>query len=225
MLLKDIRLHGDREIERKYDRIMPIRWQAYHITELFRYFLPKIKIDEGNGVLQIDFYCDKEDEFKVQYYEITTTEKSYGKVQINAYLYKMTQDEINEYYLNIIIKSIMKIAETNNIVDEVKPIVIEIENKIRECGFEIEYKLKRLSKLSTDRKYMANVYRKLDKNGELVYIEFVDKKTKLSKCVDVKGPSIVEWSAILKKPYWKDNHFYIEDRIEVEVDVDISEVF
>lgn len=91
----------------------------------------------------------------------------------------LERDELDEYFLAIIVDACSYIARFNGKNDEVIEKIEQAANMIRENKFELIILQKKLSKVSKDKRFKAKVYRKLNYLGEIWYIEVEDKKIKI----------------------------------------------
>lgn len=203
-------LEGDRKYE-KANNVVPISFQSFHVVELFKYYLPKIILD-GSSKLVIYFKDKPESEkqymidhyFGVSWYYVDNNDISK--------LETLKKEELNEYYLNIIIKVFKDIVQINNGSSELLEIIDETARKVRDSNFEQTQKIKSLSKISEDKQFKASVYQHIDNRGESWYVEITDKNKNICRHDIMDKPSFTSRKSLYKKSLWEDKKFIILDR-------------
>lgn len=223
MKLNQLSIEGNAEHEKK-NNTMSIRAMTYYITEIFMHFLLKIDLD-GSGKLVIYFYdrpdlepqyeCDKY--FHVSWYNV-------DKSVIDKFA-QLEKGEYDEFFLNIVVDVCKYIALSNN-REELIEVIEQAAIKVRECNFELELLQKKLSKLSDNRRYKANVYRNVNRQGEIWYVVAEDKINKTSTRYEIMNSySSISKTELFKKSYWEDEKFILADRFDRVVgSVEVKEI-
>lgn len=212
MKLSKLVLEGDKKIE-KLNKANPINFQSYHVTEIFMNFLPKIDLD-GNDKLVIYFkekpefeeryVCDKD--FHVSWYYVDRSDIDKLK--------KLDKNTLNEYYLNIIARTLKDIGQQNNCGEEVFTIIEETVQKVIKSNFELTQKINRLSKVSQDKQFKSKVYRHIDNQGEIWYVELEDNNKNIYKYDIMKKPSHISKLDFYKKSQWKNGEFILLNKLD-----------
>jgi hypothetical protein len=111
---------------------------------------------------------------------------------------------------------------------EVIPIIQTAVMESKKTGYRLLIPIKKLSKHSTNRSYKAITYRYLSPEGELDFVEILDKSKEKCRYVISNGYDKfpLEWYA--NKCEWADNRFIIKDRqnvVRAYVDADKKEMY
>lgn len=150
-------IEGDKNFEKTHN-VIPVNWQAFHVIEIFMHFWPRIDLD-GSSKLSICFRKKKDTEqqyMQSDYFGVTIYYVDEAEIDRQRELKK---EEEGEYYLNIIVDTLKYIAQINNRDAEVFNIIDETAQKVRDNNFELTLHIKKLSKVSVNRQFRANVYR------------------------------------------------------------------
>lgn len=202
-------MQGDKE-NQKSD--MPVTRQAYHIIDVFMHYLPKINLD-GSSKLTIYFTPTpdseqqymKNDWFNVSWYYTDKTCISKRDMR------KMNQEDINEYYLGVIVNTLKHIAQINNRDLELYDIIDETAQKVRESNYEMTKKIRALSKSSPDRQYRANGYRHVNYQGEMYYVEILDKSKNILRYDLMEKRSYAHVGDLYKKATWEGGKYIVSN--------------
>ena len=128
-------MQGDKE-NGKSD--VPVTCQAYHIIDVFMHHLPKIILDES-GKLTIYFTAKPDGEqqyMKNDYFHVSWYYAE--KPCLNKRdLKNMSQEDINEYYLGVIVDTLRHIARINNRALELNDIIDGTARKVRGNQYEL----------------------------------------------------------------------------------------
>ncbi len=209
MKLTILSIEGDKQEEK--NRNIPIMWQAYHVKEMFMYYLPKIEIDGSNKIviyfkeqpvlenqyMRDDYFCvswcyvDKEKLEKIKY---------------------LKNRELEEFYLDVIVEELSRIARKNDKEKNVVDFIEAAAKKVRESNFELNLPIKKLSKQTTDKKYKALVYRHLSNKGEMWYVDVLSKAGLTTRYNLLKEFTYTSKSEVFKNSYWDKGCFVLKDR-------------
>ena len=200
--------------------------QAYTAIELFMHFFPKTEID-GAGKITIHF-CHKPDD-KEQYFFSEYFKISYYYVDENLRnnVSKLKTDDIDGFFLDVLENVLVDIAKKSGNM-EVIPIICSAVAEAKNTGYRLLIPIKKLSKQSPNRAYKAVTYRYLTPDGELDFIEIMDKAKEKHRYMVSNGYEKfpLEWYA--NKCEWIENRFVIKDRqdcVRAYVDADIKEMY
>lgn len=219
-------MQGDKQ-NQKSD--IPVNLQAYHIVDVFMHYLPKIILD-GSGKLTIYFTPkpDKEQQYmKNDFFHVSWyyTEKPYLSKQD---MRKMNQEDINEYYLGVIVDTFKHIAQINDKDSELYDIIDETARKVRESNYEIIKKIRALSKASPNKQYRANGYRHVNDHGELYYVEIIDKNKNISRFDLMKKRSYAHVGDLYKSAVWEANRYIVSNwlgKVVATIDAETNTIF
>lgn len=226
MILRHLNIFGPKN-ERNVDNITGIKERTHHITELFKYFQPKkIEFDKSSSIIIVlsnNSYCENNDlpeftDIKPTELLVFNDEVDYIEEELNEDIdyHNMTDDQVNDYYLNLLTRILKYVAKQNN-KEELFEIIDDVEKQIRECDFKAEYKFKRFSKMSNDKLYMGNVIRVIDNRGEKWVLEVVNRKTKNSNRHIIRDYSILEPQHFFRRGLWKGNNFIIMGGLDMQL--------
>ncbi len=213
--IKEIRIQSNYKKDRD-NKIDQIRNKAYHIAELYICFFPKVELDKGNGILQLEFKEEKDilhNGIIKKYYTIETTVNIYDKVYVHENIENMTTLESNEYFLEIIVKSMQKIASYNKMNEQIQADINNTADKIRALKYEVDFKISKLSKQSNCRLYRADVFRRIDYMGECLYLQITNKDMSVEKIILLKDYARADRTAGFKKALWYNNIFCIQNNM------------
>lgn len=205
-------IEGDRDYEKTHNAI-PVNWQAFHVIELFMYFLPKVDLD-GNSKLAIFFKNKADSVQQYMYYDVQGVSCYYvDEVEIERQR-KLNKEDESEYYLNIIVDTLKRIAQINGRDTEIFNIIDETAQKVRDNNFEVTFHIKKLSKSSADRKFRANTYRHISSRGESWYVDIEDKNKNITRQnIDLsKKPAFISQTGVFQQSRWEGNRFIVSDR-------------
>lgn len=230
MNLRDLIVEGDKKKERD-GKWVPVLWQAYHITCIFLHYLPKVDID-GNNKLVIFFKEKPEGEpqyFSDSYFHVSSYYVDNEVLEdLNALPLSIKDREM--FYLDVLVDVLIKICVANKKEQSNIDMIIETARKVKECEFKQEIMIKKLSKTSSNRRYRASVFKSLDYNGEMWYLDLEDKKNKSIKRFKLqKEYSFVPKQSLFYISEWVDDKFIIRDRfgrifVEIETCDNIQEI-
>lgn len=215
MKLSLLSIEGNRAYEKQND-ILPIRARTHYLTEQFLYYLSRIDLD-GSGKLVICFEEKPED--KEQYVCDTYFHVSlyYVDIDVLERFQTLQQDEMSAYFLDIIVDVCKNIAHSRHRDEAVIRRIEEAADQMRANQFELVIPQKKLSKTSGDRRWRAEVYRRLDPHGELWYAELEDKRTKnVVRHELTEKYTSVSLVDFYKKAAWEGDRFVLRDRLDRE---------
>lgn len=218
MKLNLLSIEGNRKYEKMND-VMSIRAQTHYLTEQFLYFFSKMDLD-GSSKLVICFEekpKEKKKYMRDEYFHVSIYYVDKGVLEKYKTLEK---DELDEYFLTIIVDACNYIAQFNNKGEEVVERIEQAADKVRANKYELVILQKKLSKVSDDKRFKAKVYRKLNCLGELWYIEVEDKKTQnIIRYELMNEYTNISKEDFYKKASWNDNKFILKDRLDRETAV------
>lgn len=212
MKLNMLVVEGNKKAEKEND-LEPIRFQAYHVVEIFMSFLSKIDLD-GSSKLTIHFEEKPSNKKKYvcdNYFHVSWYYVSESDIELLNSLEKSDRDE---YFLNVIVKTLKSIAQINHCNQEIFEEIDTTSKKVLDSGFKLKREIKKLSKVSQDKKFRAKVYRNIDSQGELWYAEIEDKDGNIHRHDLMSGPSYISKVDFFKKSQWEGNRFVISDRLD-----------
>jgi hypothetical protein len=156
---------------------LPFHWVIHHVKEIYLKMFPKnievnnsskIAIEYGpqgdepvfDNVLGVTSYFVEDFNFDA-FYKLNNNDRE-----------NMILDSINNVILDIIKRTIQE----KNILDEIE----NVANKVKESKFNMEIEVKKISKITVDKKYKINIFRVLNKEvGEGWKYKKIDRKTKM----------------------------------------------
>lgn len=211
MKLNMLVLEGDRGYEKLND-VIPISFQSYHISELFMHFLPKIDLD---GSSKLVIYFKEKEESEAKYVCDNNFHVSWFYVDKNDLnnLKNLNKEMLNLYYLNIIADTFRYIAKQNNCNQEILTIIEETVQRVKDSEYRLTQKIKQLSRISPDKQFKANVYRHIDSQGELWYVEIEGKNNKIKKYDIMEKPSHISKVHFYKKSQWENDKFILLNKL------------
>ncbi|WP_058487059.1 hypothetical protein, partial [Defluviitalea phaphyphila] len=219
MLLRDIVFKGWHEYE-KANNLFPIRWKAHHITELFLELCPRMELD-GSTNLNISHPKKKRNHEKKyvrdDYFNVTTY---YLEEEQMKALELLTLEEAEEYIVELLEEVLIDIVNRYDKNEEKIRIIKDTIKKMREKNFSLEKKIKKLTKVTKDRKYKAEVFRCLNKKvGEAWYVKISSLgKNKISKIKWITDkPCYLNRTGKFRKSKWEGTKFIITNRLGEEV--------
>lgn len=214
------------------DHRQNITFLAHSAKELFLYFFGKVCVD-GNTKCAIyfterpygwDYYHYNEAfGFTAHYMEEAAIEES-RKIQS---MKPMDYQRACNFYLNALEKALVKSCEmVDN--EDVIPFIREAAEKVRATGFDLAYKVSKLSKRSADGEYTASVVRHITENGEKYGIEIRKKGRKEAVIFEpYDKPRYVPLEAFYNKALWDGHIFKLISRLDKEllvIDADREEI-
>lgn len=218
MILRKIILEGDHKYE-KANNMFPIRWKSHHLTELFIELCPKFELD-GSSHLSIlatrkrPEYDDKYDNFEAFHVSSYYLEKE----EIEN-LERLVGEEAEKYILNLMEEVLLYIANVSESNEEKSNIIKDAINKMKEQDLSLKKKIKKLSKMSKDRKYKAEVYRCLNRTvGEAWCVEVKygnSHMTKMKWLTDV--PDYLDRTDFFKGSRWEENKFILSNNLGKDI--------
>lgn len=205
-------IEGDKNFEKMHN-VIPVNWQAFHVIEIFMHFWPKIDLD-GSSKLSILFRKKKDTEqeyMQSDYFGVSIYYVDEAEIDRQRGL---KRDEEEEYYLNIIVDTLKRIAQIQDRDADILNVIDETAQKVRDNNFELTLPIKKLSKSSADGQSRANVYRHISNQGESWYVEIKDKNKNLSRHnIDLlKKPTFVSQTGVFEQSKWEGNRFIVLDR-------------
>ncbi|WP_058486941.1 hypothetical protein, partial [Defluviitalea phaphyphila] len=218
MLLRDIVLDGWHEYE-KANNLFPIRWKSHHITELFLELCPRMELD---GSTNLNIFHPKEKRkhekkyVRDDYFNITTY---YLEEEQMKALELLTLEEAEEYIVELLEEVLIDIVNRYDKNEEKIRIIKDTIKKMREKNFSLEKKIKKLTKVTKDRKYKAEVFRCLNKKvGEAWYVKISSSgKNKISKIKWITDkPDYLNRTRQFHKSRWEGTKFIISDDIGID---------
>lgn len=215
MKLNMLVIEGNKRAEKVND-LEPVRFQSYHVVEIFMFFLSKIDLD---GSSKLTIYFEKRPSNKKKYvcdnyFHVSWYYVNESDIELLNSLEKSDKDE---YFLNVIVKTLKSIAEINHCNQEIFEEIDVASQKVLDSGFKLKREIKKLSKISQDKRFRAKVYRNIDNQGELWYVEIEDKDGNIYRHDLMDGPSHISKVDFFKKSQWKDNRFVISNRLDYVV--------
>lgn len=211
MKLSMLEIEGNKEQEKKNDT-MSIRTRTYYITEIFMHFLGKIDLD-GNDKLVIKFYERSKSEDKYMCDKFFHVSCYYVDRRDIDKLGELKNDELELYFLGIIVEACEYISKFNNKEKEIFEIIEKAADNVRKNDFELIIFQKSLSKISSDKKYKASVYRSINIYGEMWYVEVENRNDKSTKKYQImKQYAHINKTEFFKKSYWDNEKFILTDR-------------
>ena len=208
-MLNLIVVESDKAFTEK-NKIQPVNFQMHHVLEMFMYYLSKVDLD-GSTKLTIYFKdepegaekyrCDKH--FKVSWYYVGIESVSKLKSGI----------ERDSYYLERLVVVLKEIAEINHCADSVFRSIEETAAKVREQAFQLQIPIKKLSKISKDKKYKAMVYRSLCSKGEMWQVEIVEKGGMVKKVDLLEDYTHISKEGLYFKAEWQEDSFVLLDHL------------
>lgn len=212
MKLNLLSIEGSRAYEKQND-VVPIRARTHYLTEQFLHYLTKIDLD-GSSKLVICFEEKPKDTKKYvcdTYFHVSVY---YVDKDVLDRFRTLEQDMMAEYFLGILVDACSNIAHSCHRDEEVVKRIGQAADQIRENHFELVIPQKKLSKTSGDKRWKASVFRRLDSQGELWYVELEDKKANIMVRHELTGQytniSLVDF---YKKAAWEGNRFVLRDRL------------
>lgn len=196
--------------------------EAYNALQLFMHFFKKTEID-GAGKLTI-YVGEKPDDKPVyyfnDYFKISAYYVDEQTVQKRA---NLNAEEWDSFYLGIIENVLTDIAKRAQ-KEETIPLIHEAVEKVKATSFNLLIPVKKLSKQSPDRSFKANTYRHLTPQGELDYVEIIDKNKVKDRYVISDGYTKfpLEWA--VQKCEWEGYRFMLKHNLsskpEIYIDAD-----
>lgn len=193
-----------------------IRARCFFITRLYEEYLGKFNLD-GSGMLSIIINDDNAPSYKyydcdnVSIYhlsaEISETIKSVGDDMMCDTLNKIMYDVLYD----IISKT--KMGEERSIAEST---LLDVYNAIRKSGYRFEKEIKKLSKLSNNKKYISVVCMRIGQDiGEQWELSIINHKTKkilISGIINEHGNSI-DRRDMYHHCLWTEDAFCIYNRL------------
>jgi len=187
-----------------------VRFQMYHIVELFKYYMPKIDLD-GSTKLTIKFTEKPENEevyncskpFRVSWYYVSP-----DKIQKNV-----AGRDRDLFYVNLLGNILKDIAQINGCDVFVVQMIEETVNKVIDQEFALSYAIKKLSKTSKDKRYKATVLRNLSSNGEKWCLELCAKDGSVLGADLLADYAHVSKEELFYKAEWQEGRFIIYERL------------
>ena len=203
-------IEGDKEAEKQND-LVKVSKQAYNAIQLFMHFFPKTELD-GASRLTI-CVCKKPEDKPIYFYD------SFFKISI-YYVGEETllrsqnlqMDECDQFYLELIEAVLLDISKQIGKM-ELEDVIKTAVQKVKEARYSLLIKMTRLSKRSKNRTYAATVFKHLQTQGELDFVEILDQNDEKNTYVITDGyvPFPLEWYA--SQCEWEGNRFVLKDRL------------
>lgn len=210
-----IYINGDKEhgtFENVYE-------QSFNVCRTFFEFFPKKFVLDGNGQLSIIFDKNKSMSNKkyICFEQCVGTSVYYPDMEEIEMQQNLVAESKDEFYLSIIVNALKYIAKELNREDEIAKLVEETAEKVRNHKYGFVQKIKKLSKISSNRFYKAETYEDIGTLGERNYIIILDKDGN-----SVKYNITEEYrSIVLKKSVyaciWEEERFILIDRFHREL--------
>lgn len=215
-------IEGDRNYQ-KANNVIWVNQQAFHVIEIFMFFLPKIDLD-GSSKLTIFFKKRKDSEQQYMQNNFQGVSWYYVDEDEIERQRHLKREEEEEYYLSIIADTLKRIAQIDGRDDTLFKIIDETAQKVRDNNFELTLPIKKLAKSSADGQFRAYVYRHISNQGESWYVEMKDKNKNITR-YDInllKKPSFISQTGVFVQSKWEGKRFVISDRFErVTATVDV----
>ena len=191
--------------------------QSHHIKEIFMYFLPKIELD-GSSKLTIYFKEKPKDKKKYDCFCTRHVHVSWYYVDENDILnlkkLNMDKEDLEDCYLNIIADTLKYIAKENHCEQKISTIIEETIQKVKDSEYKLTQKIKKLSRVSLDKCFRASVYRHLDSQGEIWFVEIQDKNKKVNRYDIMEKPTHISKLNVYEKSKWEEGKFLLLDRFD-----------
>lgn len=191
-----------------------IRARAHYITEQFLYFFNKIDLDGSSKlVIFLEIKPEHEDIYtNDSYFHVS---KYYVEKSVHNRFDTIKENELDEYFLNIVVNACKHIAILNSREEKVIQLIDAAADKIRENKFELILLQKKLTKTSADKRFCAKVYRQINRLGEKWYAEIEDKTNKtVTKCELMTHYTNISLVDAYKKSFWENHKFILQDRLD-----------
>lgn len=179
---------------------------------VFMHHLPKIILD-GSGKLTIYFTAKPDGEqqyMKNDYFHVSWYYAERPCLNKRD-LKNMRQEDINEYYLGVIVDTLRHIARINNRALELDDIIDEAARKVRGNQYELIKKIRSLSRTSPDRQYRANGYRHVNYQGEMFYVEIADKNENILRYGLMEKRNYAHAGDLYKNAIWEADKYIVSN--------------
>lgn len=210
--LRVVYLHGDKRQEKENDKIVPIHWKAFAAEEMFMYFFPKdIEFDGANDFhIHFEKKPEKEQQYKYDdYFHISTyyvDEKTLHQAE------DIKENEKDEFFLHVIESVLIDVATRIGKKDEFAALIVEAANHVRQNAFHIVIPIKKLSKISSNKKYKATTYREISPKGEIDYVE-IKSGNEITTYILTEDYGFIPLENRVQKCMWKKNIFILMDNL------------
>ena len=176
------------------------------------HFLPKIDLD---GSKKLIIYFKEKEEIEPRYVCDNNFHVSWYYVDKDdlSNLKELNKERTNEYYLDVIAETFRYIARLNNCKQEIFDIIQETVQQVKQSDYKLTQRVKRLSKISLDKQFKANVFRNIDSEGELWYVDVEDKNKNIIRYDIMKKPSHISKIDFYKNSEWEDNRFILLNKL------------
>jgi hypothetical protein len=190
------------------ENVKPFRFYAHHVKEIFLALFPNNLNINNSSKIAIEFGSRGDEPI---FNNVLGVTNCFIETFDFDNFYKLNDNEkelvLLENIKNALINIIRNNADNENVIEQ----IIIIVNKIIENKFSLEIEVKKLSKISSDKKYKINVFRILNKEiGEGWKIIKIDRKTKqiIKETWMTNNPNYLDRTDFYKKAEI-DEHEYI----------------
>lgn len=216
MKLNMITIVDENKKERKNE---PLNLEMHFVMEIFRHYLKRIELD-GSKKLSIHFNDNEEKKYtRDSYFHISIYYVENEKIQ---YLQKVKQSERPEAFLNILVETLIDIANINKCEDNVIEQINTAKSKVLKSKFELEKEIKKYAINEGNRK--LRVYRKINKEGEMWYLRVQQGKEEIKEYKMLPKPIKLSQEHVFDKCVCNGNvvTFYEKfGRKLIEIDLDM----
>lgn len=213
--LTTIYIHGDKKKEKENDKIVPIHWRAFAAVNLFMHFFPKrVELD---GATDFHIYFMKKPE-KQQYYRYDNyslisvyyvDEKTWHQAE------NIRDNEKDEFFLSVIESALLDVADHVGKKDELEEMIVQAANSVRANFFHLIIPIKKLSKISSNKKYKASTYKEITSKGEMDYVNIKFGNVTTTYNLSNKY-EMIPLENRASKCMWKENLFILLDNLGKE---------
>lgn len=205
-------LESDTEFEKLNGNFIPINIQAHNVIELFMHYLPSIELD-GASKLTIKFEKKPDDALQYYYSDYFHISWYYVDDEVLQKSRVLQPEEKNDFYLSVIEDVLCKIVMNSSKNHEIVRVIENTANEVRNAGYQLETKISKLSRCSSDKKYKATLFRRIDTYGEFSYVDIFEKKKKIIH-VQVTPQDNIQMKARLHHSEWNGHVFYLYDDLD-----------
>lgn len=194
--------------------------EAYNAIQLFMHYFKKTEID-GAGKLTIYLGRKPEDKPVYHFSEYFKISVYYADEQTVQKRENLRAEDWDCFYVDVIEKTLTDIAKRAG-NEEVIPFIIEAVEKVKATGYHLLIPVKKLSKQSPNKLFRANTYRYLTPQGEMDFVEIIDKNKEKSRYVISNGYGKLPLDWVVQQCEWEENRFMLKHRTEPNVVVSID---